>query len=235
MANRRKFIAGLGALATGSAAAVGTSAFSQTSVERTASVATVGDRDAYLSLTPTSQYAKVPSDGTLELNFAGGGGGGLEQNGKGLNQNGITQFTDIFSIENQGTNQVAIFIDDNGEDSGSPSDSSDAFSISGYPDGNLNSKLYDAGIIAQVNRAGFFTADGADLTDVDKAPGERAVNTFGASQDLVLKPGESVSVGWYIDTTDAPNSSVATDVGVGDVDAKIALWAFSNAANQSLA
>jgi len=50
MANRRKFIAGLGALATGSAAAVGTGAFTSVSAERSVTIDTADDAYAFLRL-----------------------------------------------------------------------------------------------------------------------------------------------------------------------------------------
>ena len=110
---RRKFIIGAGALATGSAAAVGTGAFSSVEANRDVNVDVTGDASAYLGLIPTSAYAQNPSGSSeIRLNFnddsdpAGGG--------EGLNADGITTFNSVFEIQNQGDNSVRIGIDKSG-------------------------------------------------------------------------------------------------------------------------
>ena len=47
---RRKFVVGLGALASGSAAAMGTGAFSSAQAERSVSVTVADDRSGYIEL-----------------------------------------------------------------------------------------------------------------------------------------------------------------------------------------
>ena len=100
MANRRKFLAGLGALASGSAAAVGTGAFTSVSANRTLSVETAGDVDAYLGLDASVSPHANQSGGTMEFQFDGSS---EAASGQGLNQNADTMFTDVLRIENQGT------------------------------------------------------------------------------------------------------------------------------------
>ncbi|MES3160593.1 MAG: hypothetical protein PPP55_03370, partial [Halorubrum sp.] len=64
---RRKFTIGLGALATGSAAAIGTGAFSAAFVgDRDANITVSGDADALLALRPG--YDLV-GDGTVSDDF----------------------------------------------------------------------------------------------------------------------------------------------------------------------
>ena len=106
---RRKFTIGLGALATGSAAAMGTSAFSFVRADRDITVDVVDDEDAYLGLEATSEYARQDGD-TLELHFAGGAGDGseLDQNGDGLNENADSRFDDVFKLTNSGTQDARI-------------------------------------------------------------------------------------------------------------------------------
>jgi hypothetical protein len=99
MANRRKFLAGLGALASGSAAAVGTGAFSSVSAERGVSVSVVGDGDAYLRMVPESQYASFASNGEIKLTF------------DSLNTDATSEFSDVFAIQNQGDQNAAIWLD----------------------------------------------------------------------------------------------------------------------------
>lgn len=104
---RRKFIVGLGALSAGGAAAMGTGAFSSVIADRNITVEVVGDQNAYLRLVSQSAYSSEGADGTLDVNFDANGEGG-----QGLNNNADTAFTDVFRIENQGTNEVKVWIDE---------------------------------------------------------------------------------------------------------------------------
>jgi hypothetical protein len=82
MAKRRKFLAGLGALASGSAAAVGTGAFTSASLEnRTVSVGVESDSNSQIGLVA----GDVPdisenSNGELELDLTGDEGEGVNAN-----------------------------------------------------------------------------------------------------------------------------------------------------------
>ena len=115
MANRRKFIAGLGALATGSAAAMGTGAFTSVSANRDVSVGVAGDASAYLGLDADSAYAKQTAGGELALDFTGDY---TEQNGSGLNTRAETAFEGVFDIQNNGTNDVYVWIATNNPEAG---------------------------------------------------------------------------------------------------------------------
>lgn len=112
MANRRKFIAGLGALATGSAAAVGTGAFNFANVERDMTIATAGDSSSFLALKSESEYTNNTGD-TLAFDFE------TSEGGSGINEDSDYSFTGIFSIENQGTQSVGVWINDNDNSSNS--------------------------------------------------------------------------------------------------------------------
>ena len=105
MANRRKFLAGLGALATGSAAAMGTGAFSIVSASRSLNVNVSGDRSAYLGLDPSiSRYASINSSGQMEIEFDGSNG----QSGSGLNDDATSLFQNVFKIINNGTDTINV-------------------------------------------------------------------------------------------------------------------------------
>ncbi|WP_143421155.1 hypothetical protein [Halorubrum ezzemoulense] len=110
MANRRKFLAGIGALASGSAAAVGTGAFSSTAANRTVSVSVAGDQSAYLGLEPGDSPHAYTSGDELVLDFDGS-----EVDGEGLNTNAYTKFNDLFTIRNNGGSTTAIWLDDDGD------------------------------------------------------------------------------------------------------------------------
>ena len=94
---RRKFVIGMGALASGSAAAMGTGAFTSAQAERTIDVDVTGDESGFIGLEATSDYAELNS-GQLTLNFNGDG-----DVGDGVNDEGIFYFEDVFKITHQGS------------------------------------------------------------------------------------------------------------------------------------
>ena len=95
---RRKFVIGAGALASGSAAAVGTGAFSSVEAERAFDVDITGDSNAYLGLESTSGYS-VETDDTIEVII------------DKLNNDASTEITDVFSIQNNGDRDVRVWLD----------------------------------------------------------------------------------------------------------------------------
>ncbi|SFB79085.1 Protein of unknown function [Halobiforma haloterrestris] len=99
----------MGALASGAAAAVGTGAFNIARVDRNMEVDIVDDGDAYLGLESSSKYAEEKDDGQLEIAFDGSIDG---QNGDGLSDNANYVFTDVFSIHNNGTDEIAVTLSD---------------------------------------------------------------------------------------------------------------------------
>ena len=112
---RRKFIAAMGSLAAGGAAATGTGAFSSVSADRDVTVNVAGDANAFLSFELTGQansdYAQVTdsSDETLEIALDGSitdSNGNPE--GNGVNNDAYTVIRDIFKITNQGTKTAYI-------------------------------------------------------------------------------------------------------------------------------
>ena len=109
---RRNFIAGLGALSAGSAAAVGTGAFSSVEADRDINVEIAGDAEAYLAFESSGEYATVDNDGVLELDF-----GDLDDLGDGVGEDstyffGSPQTEDekdrVFEVRNQGTGEVEL-------------------------------------------------------------------------------------------------------------------------------
>ena len=105
---RRKFIAGIGSLAAGGAAAVGTGAFASVEATRSVSVNVSGDESAYLGLNETSPYAEM-SGKQLQLNFDDNGNGG-----KGINADSVSTFDGVFKMVNNGPNDLDITIDKTG-------------------------------------------------------------------------------------------------------------------------
>lgn len=87
---RRKFVIGAGALATGSAAAIGTGAFTQTNADREISVTVSGDASAYVGLEVNDSYGEYAesSDDELVLDL------------DGISQNAEAIYDDLFTISN---------------------------------------------------------------------------------------------------------------------------------------
>jgi len=103
MAKRRKFLAGLGALASGSAAAVGTGAFTSTRANRDVSIGVTGDASAYLQITREdtpngNEYVKATGDG-VALSFPN------------ANDQADTKFANLLKVQNEGTQIVRVGVD----------------------------------------------------------------------------------------------------------------------------
>lgn len=102
---RRKFVAGLGSLAAGAAAATGTGAFASVEATRSVSVKVAGDEAAYLGLEATSPYAEIQGK-QLRLEFDENGEGG-----EGVNADAVSTFDGVFRMTNNGPNALDITID----------------------------------------------------------------------------------------------------------------------------
>ena len=101
MAKRRKFLAGLGALASGSAAAVGTGAFStMSSGSRTTNVQVTEDANSFIGLEGVAPWANGDSTdgGKLALDFSGAFQYGY--NREGINPGSTYTFDDVFRLQN---------------------------------------------------------------------------------------------------------------------------------------
>lgn len=136
---RRKFIIGAGALATGSSAAIGTGAFTTASTgDRTVNVNKAADSEAFLTIEPSGGsnggYAEE-SDGTLQLNFDENNdtGSGTLFKGDGVNKGSVYTFDNVFVINNQGNAEVDTWITTEG-----------LSGVQFYQDGDTNDRLEKA-------------------------------------------------------------------------------------------
>jgi len=100
---RRKFVIGLGALAAGGTAAVGSGAFSSVNAERSVSVETTEDSEANLAFFANEEfegddeeYVQEGDNGTIELTF------------ESVNRDAETVFEDLFVVQNNGTQDVQL-------------------------------------------------------------------------------------------------------------------------------
>ena len=111
--NRRKVIFGAASIIAGGTAAIGTSAFSSVSANRTVTIDTVGDADALLRLDPddddysNSAYA-TESEGVIEVDITEDGSG---FDGEGISPFAATTIAEVFPIENQGTQEVQVSVE----------------------------------------------------------------------------------------------------------------------------
>ena len=111
---RRKFVLGVGALAAGGAAAVGSGAFTNVEADRSFGVTTATDSGAFLGIAPTSDangvYAfEYGDDVEIYLEDADNLNGNM---GSGVNVQAVTQIDKVFKITNQGSQDYDITIDD---------------------------------------------------------------------------------------------------------------------------
>jgi hypothetical protein len=95
--DRRKFLLGMGSLAAGSAATIGSGAWGVEAVDRDAEGEIAADNNAYLSLVPVSPYSELGNtDAELDVRLGS------------LNSNSVTELDDIFLIQNNQPDQGAL-------------------------------------------------------------------------------------------------------------------------------
>ena len=114
---RRKFVIGMGALAAGGAAAVGSGAFTSVDAERNLEIDVVNDNTALLAMSPTehpnADYLVDDGSGDpLDDGYTGGtiGIGMDDVLGEGVNNEAETYILDIFRLKNQGSQDVRVNI-----------------------------------------------------------------------------------------------------------------------------
>lgn len=204
---RRKLIAGLGSLAAGSAAAVGTGAVSTMRADRAYKVETAGDADAYVGLAgnDSSQFVSQ-SNGTLSLDFASD----TEWGGEGVNM-GVTEVRPAFTLENQGEETIYAQIENPLSNNdittnagGNAASEANVtipagvdFQFIAVPTGEANSiSVGELGVIgrseAPSNGPGFGSTTGQQT--IRNSPGATAYRFADTAGHVELAPGESVDI-----------------------------------------
>ena len=206
---RRKFVAGLGALTTGSAAAMGTGAFTSVEADRTVDVEVAGDSSAYLALRKAADDATDPganSDAYVtknsgEVSFDFSSSNGTANLGSGFNPNAVTVIEDLIEVQNQGTQSAYLGVDlsnldvsDGSNDAGielavSIPDDGATSGQSGSPDNELEQNIAFQG-------------------------GGSAVGNATAPSSYELGVGEAVHLDLTVDTTNFSAANVSTQ---GDI------------------
>jgi hypothetical protein len=150
---RRKFIIGVGSLAAGGAAAMGSGAFTSVEADRQVDVQVAEDANAYLGLDESGEandaYFDTSGD-QYAVNFSDSGNGG-----SGVNPNADTVAEDVFTIKNQGTQAVEVDLSSNDlevQSNGSISaPSSDGIAVALADDDGDNDNTYTLGTGDSVN------------------------------------------------------------------------------------
>jgi hypothetical protein len=99
---RRNLLIGIGSIAAGSAATLGTGAFTTVSAERTTQVNVAADSSGYVGISANGPYASGTGDGQLELDFSSSNSQGVFGDGEGLNPDSEYHFDNVFQVANQG-------------------------------------------------------------------------------------------------------------------------------------
>jgi hypothetical protein len=183
---RRKFLIGVGALAAGSAAAMGTGAVTNTRAQRAFSAEVSGDATANLAIDPNTTSDLVSASDTVSIDFEG------DQNSEGgLNQNAVTGVRPAFTLQNNFSTDIYVEINNplRNEDISSQQVNNLAAATGGG-----NSVTVPAGLDVQFLAASEDVVDGTgdagakvDLIDRSAAPksnsGPDGGNDFGEQVD----------------------------------------------------
>ncbi len=146
----------MGSLAAGSAAAMGTGAFTSVSANRDITVDVAGDANAFLQFTKAEEdggvtpnaeeYVNIEGDNTVSLDFTNTNesAGEGETGGSGVNDDATTIFDNLLDVTNNGTQEVNIGVDLSTEPEplgiyaedvqGTQDDNGGGFAVRNYPE-----------------------------------------------------------------------------------------------------
>jgi hypothetical protein len=117
---RRKFILGVGSLAAGGAAAMGTGAVSSVTADRDVRIVPAADADAYLGLaTPNNSVGYAPTNDVGSLTKQTGSSGVIKFSlngngttpGEGVNGAALTEVFGLIGMQNQGTQELDVYVE----------------------------------------------------------------------------------------------------------------------------
>jgi len=171
-----------------------TGAFTTVSAERTAEVGVAGDDSALLALEPATSGQNAQGTPVAGNNpYVETNNGQLQLNLEEVNLDATTSVESVFTITNQGTQAATVSIGASGANDGAID-----FAV-------MSSELQDT--------------NGNQVSDDDTFTSENEVSL--SSNSVELDPGESVTVGIYIDTSDnnpsnGLNTGASSSVGQGE-------------------
>jgi hypothetical protein len=200
---RRKFIAGMGSLAAAGAAGIGTGAFTSVNADRSVTISTAADSDALLRFVQgdwntNGEYASVSNEkATVDFSTLT-----TDEGGSGVNKDALTTIYDIFTIENQGTQDVLVYVDpasledDNAFDKGTTNGLYLDPQFSDMPN-NDDSSL---GTLGDGEKYGSLTGIGPSVEDFKQNLQENNSKIPYDPDTFILGPGETFDFGLYIKT-----------------------------------
>jgi hypothetical protein len=216
--NRRKFLIGAGSLAAGSAAAMGTGAFTTVQANRQVNVSVADDSDALLALTTDPN-----TDGTDEASNAdyvdtSGSEAVINVNsdssvtGTGVNSNATTQINDLFKVVNQGTQAAVVYVDPDSISDSNYTNSNSGTGImidpqaSNRPNGDYTNT---SGLAAGVEDDQISLTGNGNGPTYDGHKESSSNDDDDALEEYVLEPGESFDFGLYVKTEDGSSSEAS--------------------------
>jgi len=209
--NRRKFLIGAGSLAAGSAAAMGTGAFTSVSADRTVSVNVADDANSFLALDTTdaanSDYVQT---GGGQVNIQLSNSDNYTEGAAGVNQNAITRIFDLFKIRNQGTQAVKVWVDPDSVDEDYQTFGGSGLTLdpqaSDRPNGEEGDDTLPPNspkqIRDEISMTGLYAEYATDFPEENQY----------ADGSLVLEPGESFNFGLYINGGSDSSDSISVDM-----------------------
>ena len=202
---RRKFVIGMGALATGTAAAVGSGAFTSVDAERDLEIDVVNDNDALLAMSPTEHpnAAYLVDDGSgdpLDDGYTGGtiAIGMDDVMGEGVNNEAVTYILDIFRLKNQGTQEVRVHIGAHATESPRGITSSGTTRVLYRLEGETGTGAGSA----------YHHPEYGDVYHFAREPGVTPAHNW----NPLLAPGDSITVGLRFDTRVDSSGSISGEL-----------------------
>jgi len=208
---RRNLLIGMGSLAAGGAATIGTGAFTSVQANRTVTIATADDSDAYLAFDQTdatnSSYVGTNSNGSIYID--------LDNNsvsGDGLNANATTQINDLFKIRNQGTQAAVVYVNPNSIAPGNQTSDGSGITIdpqaSNRPNGDyINTSGLSSGaeddqisLTGNFNGPKYSSYQTNDSDNNSDGIGGNDGSVGDALEEFVLGSGEAFDFGLYVST-----------------------------------
>ncbi len=200
----------MGALASGTAAAVGSGAFTTSKADRSLEVSVAADdSQAFLAMDPQDEdRVRTNGDGAIEIDLAQDNTGNSETADTGVNPNGFTDFLNLFTITNQSTNDLVVMID-----GATDVQSYEGISIFSAYD---TSREHEPGISDNAGSPPPLEYDETEGGANYKIPSNfDPTDYFGEGNDYpVLSPGETLDVGFYFVTESAPSTRLYKDTSL---------------------
>jgi len=206
---RRKFLIGAGSLAAGSAAAMGTGAFTSVSAGRSMEVSTADDADALLALkahnTPNGNEYVNENGNVISIDISN-----ADEGGQGANKDAYTVIRNLFQVSNNGTQNVYVWA------TGLPKEVRMFHDDSDGPINDIDNSGYS--INNGANKGAFSTSSSIDPQDI---PGQVEDGSGDDEAAPLLGSGDTLNnVGLLVDTRgDKTLDDFDQDITIKAVDA----------------